>query len=107
MRSASHIAVQLEDYIEKGYITLYGKQHEMTNIRLNAYKTVLDRTVPVLTSTEIRQTNAMEGMDTSAILHRLAELAKARPEFQEKLQRALGGVPIEGVVVDDGKTGVE
>ncbi len=95
MRSASAIASQLQEYIEAGFITVAGKEVTMTTERLQAYRLVLSKTVPDLSSTEITHKSGLEGMDSGQLVTRLAQLAQARPELREKLYEALGGRLIE------------
>jgi hypothetical protein len=91
MKSAGKIARQLDDYVEEGKIMVAGREVKLTSERLTAYKMILDRTIPTLSSTEIKRTTALEGMTSAQLVDKLAALVKARPELAEKLMGALGG----------------
>lgn len=97
MNTASKIATQLADYIGKGQIVIAGNVIELTTERLQAWRMVLDRTVPTLSATEITHKSGLESLDSAALIGRLTELAKQRPELAAKLQEAIGGKLIEQV----------
>lgn len=95
MNTASSIATQLGDYVTKGQITIAGRVIELTSERLQAWRMVLDRTVPTLSATEITHKSGLESMDSAGLISRLTELARQRPELAAKLQEAIGGKVIE------------
>ena len=100
MKSAASIARQLQEYIEEGFVKVAGKEITMTTERLQAYRLVLSKTVPDLSSTEITHKSGLEAMDSSQRVMRLAQLAQARPELRTKLYEALGGRLIEAEPVE-------
>lgn len=99
MQSASKIISQLDEYVRQGYITVAGKQHSIDTTRLQAYRMILDRTVPTMSSAEITHKSEYEGMDTGKIIERLAQIASKKPELAVQLQEALGGRVISGEIV--------
>lgn len=107
MRSASQVANQLHEYIGKGTIRVAGNDIVLTNERLAAYRVILDRTIPTLSSTEITHKTGLEGMSSDQLTERLAQLIKSKPELGARLQEALGGRLIEGERVNPPERGVE
>lgn len=105
MRSATQIAHQVEHYLEHGTIKVGKGDNEkvipMTNERLSAYRLVLDRTIPTLSSTEITHKSALSNMDSTQLVQRLAEMAKKNPKLKERLLEALGERLIEAEVVKE------
>ena len=90
MKSASLVANQLDEYIRNGRVVIAGNEITIDQPRLAAWRMVLDRTIPTLSSTEITHKSGLEGMDTGKLVSRLAELVRVRPELAERLQEALG-----------------
>lgn len=99
LQTASIIAGQLGRYIEDGKIVIAGRDILLTPERLAAYRLILDRTIPTLSATEVTHKSALEGMDQGALVNRLAELVRLRPELGDRLMEALGGRLIEGSAV--------
>lgn len=97
MQSASKVISQLDEYVRQGYITVAGKQHSIDTARLQAYRMILDRTVPTMSSAEITHKSEYETMDTGKIIERLAQIASKKPELAVQLQEALGGKVIDAV----------
>ena len=95
MKSAATIASQLDQYIEKGHLHVAGKSVELTSNRLAAWRLILDRTVPTLSNAEITHKREVETLDSNALLDRLTNLAKARPDLAQRLQEAIGGKVID------------
>ncbi len=95
LQTASIIAGQLGRYIEDGKIVIAGRDILLTPERLAAYRLILDRTIPTLSATEVTHKSALEGMDQGALVNRLAELVRLRPELGDRLMEALGGRIIE------------
>lgn len=95
MRTAALIAHQLGQYTEHGTLTVAGREIPLTTERLAAWRMVLERTIPTLSSTEVKHTSALEGMATQQLINRLATLARTRPDLQRRLQEALGGMVID------------
>ena len=91
MSTASAIAHQLDEYITTGKVIVAGREVRMDAARLAAYKTVLERTVPALSLTAVEHRSPMEGMGKEALVARLGEIVRARPELGERLREALGG----------------
>jgi len=102
MQSASKVISQLDEYVRTGAITVAGKTHSIDATRLQAYRLILDRTVPTVASKEITHKSEYEDMDTGKIVERLALLASKKPQLAAQLQEALGGRVIDAVVVDQG-----
>ena len=96
MISASKIANQLDEFVDKGQVIGAGNEVKLTTERLAAYKLILERTVPTLSSTEIKRTSVLESLSTEQLVDKLAQLVKARPELAETLTEALGGRVIAG-----------
>ena len=96
MTTATAIANQLDGYVKTDTIVLNtGKEIKMSPARLQAYRLVLERTIPTLSATEIKHKSSLESLSTDALVVRLASLAKQRPELSAKLLEALGGRVIE------------
>lgn len=103
MNTASKIATQLGEYVTKGKMVIAGREILLTSERLAAYRLILDRTVPTLSATEVTHKSGIEAMDQGALVARLAELARARPELAAKLQEAIGGRVIDGAGDSSGR----
>ena len=100
MRSASAIANQMHEYITTGQLVLAGRAVDMSSERIAVWRLALDRTVPSLSATEITHKSGLEAIDSSALVGRLAELVKVRPELAARLHEALGERVIETVAAD-------
>jgi hypothetical protein len=90
MRSATQIATQLHEYVTTGQLKVADKEIDLSTERLAAWRMVLDRTIPSLSSTEITHKTGVEAIGTDKLVARLADLSKARPELAVQLQEALG-----------------
>ncbi len=107
MKTAALIGHQLHKYIDKGELIVAGKPIELNEQRLKAWKLVLDRTIPTLSASEVTHKSGLESMDSGALIGRLVELAKQRPELASRLQEALGGKVIDHQAVEDNHQAVE
>ena len=105
MLSAAKIASQLDEYVESNKITLNnGNEVKMSPARLQAYRLILERTIPTLSATEIKHKSSLESISTDALVARLASLAKQRPDLSQKLLEALGGRVIEPARTHQGES---
>ena len=95
MTTASVIAEQLGRYVRGEEVGHNGKALRIDSTRLAAYRLVLERTVPALSMSTVEHKSALETLDSAALLNRLAELVKARPELAGRLREALGERVIE------------
>lgn len=100
MHTASKVATQLDGYVENNQVQLQtGELVNMSPARLQAYRLILERTIPTLSATEIRHKSSLESLGTDALVTRLAALVQQRPELQAKLMEALGPKVIEASAV--------
>ena len=96
MNTASAIAHQLHEYITTDRVIVAGREVRMDAARLTAYRTVLERTVPALSTTTVEHRSGLEGMGTEQLIGRLAKLVRSRPELGDRLREVLDGRVVTG-----------
>ena len=98
MKSASTIIGQLDEYLERGVVTVGGRRTVMTSERLTTYRLVLSKTLPDLTAREVTHRNELEALSSEQLMAKLKMMASKSPILAKKLQDAIGGKVIEGEV---------
>lgn len=91
---------QLSQYIIEDRIvisdgTKAGMEVKMTPQRAQIYRLVMSKILPDLQATTIERKTALQELPTEALIDKIAEMAKGRPELTAKLLEAIGGKVIQ------------